>query len=83
MALGVLRNTAEADYAAAVTGHLGPQAPPELDGAIFISIAQRRAGKPWVVDVARSQLAKISRVRRQQEAARLVLERLAAVIRDA
>ena len=83
MALGVLRNTAEADYSAAVTGHLGPQAPPELDGVIFISIAHRRAGKPRVVDVGRFQLAKISRVRRQQESARLVLERLAAVIRDA
>ena len=83
MALGVLRNTIEADYSAAVTGHLGPQAPPELNGVIFIGVAHRRAGKSRVVDVRRFQLAKSSRVCRQQEASRLTLEVMLESIRDA
>ena len=82
MALGVLRSTVEADYSAAVTGHLGPQAPPELDGVIFIGIAHRRAGKPRVFDVRRFQLAKSSRVHLQRETARLTLERLLDAIHD-
>lgn len=35
MARGVLAQTPEADIAVAITGHLGPGAPPELDGVTF------------------------------------------------
>jgi nicotinamide-nucleotide amidase len=43
MATGVLERTPEADCAAAVTGHLGPNAPAEQDGLIWIAIARRSA----------------------------------------
>jgi nicotinamide-nucleotide amidase len=43
MALGVLACTPEADLAASVTGHLGPNAPDDQDGLVFIGIAHRRA----------------------------------------
>ena len=36
--------TPEADIAAAITGHLGPDAPVDLDGVIVIGIASRRGG---------------------------------------
>ena len=41
MALGALRKTPEADVAVSVTGHLGPDAPPQLDGVVFVAVAMR------------------------------------------
>jgi PncC family amidohydrolase len=41
MAKGVLQMTPEADLAAAVTGHLGPNAPPKLDGLVFMAVVGR------------------------------------------
>lgn len=81
MAVGVLGKTPEADFAAAVTGHLGPDAPPELDGVIYIGIARRdQAGAIRVVVVRRFQLSESSRVPRQEEAAGLVLQQLLEAI---
>jgi PncC family amidohydrolase len=42
MATRVLKLTPEADLSAAVTGHLGPGAPAELDGVVYMAIAVRR-----------------------------------------
>ncbi len=44
MAVGVLKATPHADIAVSVTGHLGPCAPPQLDGVIFIGTAVRVHG---------------------------------------
>jgi len=41
MALSVLRLTPEADLSLAITGHLGPDAPPEQDGQLFLCLATR------------------------------------------
>ncbi|HAD59082.1 MAG TPA: damage-inducible protein [Planctomycetaceae bacterium] len=46
MASGALAVTDHADVAAAVTGHLGPDAPPELDGVAWTTIAIRTEEKP-------------------------------------
>lgn len=43
MSIGVLTKTPEADWSAAITGHLGPQAPADEDGLVFIGISQRDA----------------------------------------
>ena len=43
MAVGILSRTPEADLAASITGHLGPNAPGDQDGLIFIGIARRNA----------------------------------------
>ena len=48
MALGALAHTPEADLAAAITGHLGPNAPDHQDGLIYIAIAVRN--KPCQVN---------------------------------
>ena len=45
MATRVLKHTPEADLAASVTGHLGPNAPAKLDGVIFAAVAWRKGGR--------------------------------------
>lgn len=49
MCLGVLAATPEADVSASVTGHLGPEAPPDLDGVIYIGVAFRKEQKAQIV----------------------------------
>ena len=73
MALGVLEQTPEADFAASITGHLGPEAPPEVDGAVYVGLARRLNGKPELVSVTRHQLVNTDRISRQQEAVDLVV----------
>lgn len=41
IARGVLARTPEAQLALGITGHLGPDAPVELDGAVFLAIVRR------------------------------------------
>ncbi|MGE3314209.1 MAG: CinA family protein [Planctomycetaceae bacterium] len=49
MATQVLERTPQADIAASVTGHLGPEAPQRLDGVVFVAIAERaKKGEPSV-----------------------------------
>lgn len=42
LALAALERTPEATIAAAITGHLGPNAPLELDGHVFCCVARRQ-----------------------------------------
>ncbi len=81
MAVGVLRLTPEATFSASITGHLGPAAPPELDGVIFIAVAQRRGKDLLVLHAAKETLSASDRTVRQQQAAQRVLESLADVVR--
>lgn len=83
MAENVLRKTPEADMAASVTGHLGPNAPPDQDGLIFVGIAQRNPNHANLMTrVTRHILAKGKegtaplklRNQRQRAAAAYVLE---------
>lgn len=41
MARGALVHTPAADVAVSITGHLGPDAPSELDGKVFLGLARR------------------------------------------
>jgi nicotinamide-nucleotide amidase len=82
MAVRVLERTPEADVAAAVTGHLGPGAPPKLDGLIFIAVAWRgrlsSVSKIPTVNVKQLRCKKgASRVPRQRWVVEQVLEFLA------
>ena len=75
MAVRVLAKTPEADVAAAVTGHLGPNAPAKLDGLAFTAVAWR---SPSRVVVRRLRCAKDdSRVKRQRWVVEQVLSLLA------
>ena len=73
MAVGILDRTMEADWSAAITGHLGPEAPPEKDGTIFVATAQRiddRRVTNWTSVQLQSKL----RGERQREAADELLQ---------
>lgn len=80
MAQAVLAKTDEATWSAAVTGHLGPGAPPEVDGRIFVVVAKKAAGSIGFVLESSFQLLASSRVERQSEAASIVLKCLAQEI---
>lgn len=86
MATRVLTLTPEADISAAVTGHLGPGAPAELDGAVFIAVAVRmtenKQRKPMVATkVVRYQChTSDQRLRRQKEVVEQVLLQLEMVL---
>lgn len=82
MARGVLAKTPEADIAAAVTGHLGPNAPPEQDGLAYVTVAVRLpGGEDAVVDFAREyRLSTTGRLSRQREAASFVLDCLLEIL---
>ena len=80
MAIGVLSITDEADYAASITGHLGPDAPSGMDGTVYVSIAQRKDAAIESIGVWRFDLTEKNRVKRQEEATALVLERLTKVL---
>lgn len=74
MALGVLRLTPEAMFSASITGHLGPNAPSELDGVTYIAVAQRSGSTLTILHAARETLSTSNRLERQHEAALRVLE---------
>jgi nicotinamide-nucleotide amidase len=81
MATAVLFNTPEAQWSAAVTGHLGPDAPADLDGVIFTAIARRDEQQVRnATSTCRHQLSQSDRVSRQAEAATLVLRQLCMAI---
>ncbi len=70
MAESVLTNTPESHLAVSITGHLGPDAPPHLDGVVYIGIASRSG----TTSVSRHHLMAYSRSDRQSEAAALVIQ---------
>ncbi len=76
MAVGVLDSTAEANFSAAVTGHLGPEAPNEIDGVIFVAVAKRNSNAVEIVAGKRFKLESESRIDRQFESAKCVFETL-------
>jgi nicotinamide-nucleotide amidase len=85
MASHVLERTPEADIAASVTGHLGPNAPPELDGLVFIGIAtksEKRHATP-AVDIHELHCRrKDSRLARQRWVIEQVLDLVARNLQE-
>ena len=65
MARGVLGDTPEADVAVSITGHLGPKAPCELDGKVFLGLARRDTSE---VITSCVHLQRIERQERKHEA---------------
>lgn len=87
MAEGVLEITPEADVAASITGHLGPDAPKRQDGLIYVGIARRsQAAFSTVVHRHRLEIGDESlsiaqaRKNRQTAAAVFVLQSVADVL---
>lgn len=80
MALGVLEKTPEADFAASITGHLGPDAPESLEGVVFVAIAQRANSATELRGMRRIELQATQRADRQNEAAATMLHILSESI---
>jgi nicotinamide-nucleotide amidase len=82
MAERVLAIIPEADVSLAITGHLGPHAPPELDGLVFIAAGIRaRKGIDDAIQVQIEQLRlppKTNRLARQKRAVEAALSFLAS-----
>lgn len=92
MVTGVLEKTPQADVAASVTGHLGPDAPNEQDGLIYVAVAVRESSQhepliemkeKWLSedeDESTPQQREEHRLYRQRAAARLVLATVCDVL---
>ncbi len=81
MAAGALNATPEADIAVVVTGHLGPNAPEELDGLVFVGVASRKTeptSKP--VRLPGNMPPDRIRLERQYLAATIVLDTATAAV---
>lgn len=78
MALAALEQASEAIWAAAITGHLGPNAPQDLDGRVFIAVAKRVKGDRTLVKSTDVVLPSGTRQARQWLAA----EKLWAIVLD-
>ena len=76
MAVGVLHKTTEATFSAAVTGHLGPDAPHDIDGKIYVVVAGRTGDSIEIADSQAFRLTSSSSIDRQYEAATHVLSML-------
>ena len=77
MAAGALERTRHATVAAAITGHLGPDVPEELDGVVWIATAKR--DEPTGVE--RCRLEPADRASRQAAAATLLLAATRGMVR--
>lgn len=59
LAQQVLAHTPEADFALAVTGHFGPEAPAHLNRRIFVALVRRRDFQVWTKDAFLPDLASL------------------------
>ena len=82
LALGVLERTEEANFAAAITGHLGPDAPAAVDGVVFCVVACRNAEGIDILLADCCTLSAVERVERQSEAAAWLLDALCRQIQS-
>ena len=82
MAEGALARTKEADWAASVVGHFGPNSPEGKDGIIWIGVYRRGDnGSLHPMGVTEIQLKEAGRIGRQREATDYVLETLSKAIK--
>lgn len=81
MVRGVLKITPEADWGVAITGHVGPNAPPDLDGIVYVAIAKRKGkSRSELLCCECYHLSERTRLRRRDEAAAIVIDLLLEVL---
>ena len=81
MARGILRRTPEAELSLSVTGHLGPNAPSELDGIVYVAIAKRQGSRRiGLVCCECYHLSGRTRLKRREETVSIALDLLAEVL---
>jgi nicotinamide-nucleotide amidase len=82
MATQVLAKSAFASISAAVTGHLGPDVEPAVDGILFVAIAIKSGSEIKLVECEPFRLSTVSRCERQTEATEMVLQQLVRYLKD-
>ena len=93
MAVQVLGKTPEANLSAAVTGYLGPNAPPGKEGLIYVGIAVRQIQGEPLVSVREHRIAgraiqsesvepQILRQQQQCSAAHLMVQDVNALLNE-
>jgi len=85
MAMQALVQTSHANVAMSITGHLGPDAPPELDGRAWASIVRRGSEAVEILLLLKSEAGDNTlqcRHERQTDAVRQALTALLAELQD-
>ncbi|XZE21679.1 CinA family protein [Pirellulaceae bacterium SH449] len=88
LVIQLLKTTPHATISAAITGHLGPGSPPELDGVIFMAIASRQLSSPMMREARLTHPSPTgvedfeARRARQIEATKLFLEWIDQILSD-
>ncbi|WP_254510098.1 CinA family protein [Anatilimnocola floriformis] len=78
MAQRVLTKIPEADVSIAITGHLGPNAPADLDGVVWLAVGARKGEESAEVWTKKLHLPPLARIERQQMAVAGALDFLAS-----
>ena len=81
MAERVLERTIEADFSVAVTGHLGPNAPGDRSGIVYVAVARRKGHGVELCSVEEIRLQELGRLERREETTNHVLCQLERWIR--
>lgn len=76
MAERVLARTTEADFSAAVTGHLGPNAPRDRSGIVYVAVARRKENRVELCSLEEIRLQAQGRLDRREETTNHVLYQL-------
>ncbi len=82
MAIAVLKNTPEANLSCAITGHLGPNVDPNIDGLVYLSIAVLTHDGVRIAAQKIHRLQTTTRTDRQQEAAEQMLAEIADYLKN-
>lgn len=81
MAVGALETTPEAKWSLAIVGHLGPNAPADKDGLVWVCIASRnKDGKIKIKNIFENSLGCTERVQRQHVAVEIGLTFLSRIL---
>ena len=73
MAVGVMKKCTEANWSIAIVGHMGPNAPKEKDGFIYVCFVRRtKTGKIKIKDSLEYQCKTVDRFLRVKEATEAV-----------
>jgi PncC family amidohydrolase len=82
LAAAALKKTPEADWSVAIVGHLGPDAPQDKDGLLYVCVARRtKKGRVKIKDTSEYRMSTPDRAHRQEEAVEVALTKFSRFMR--